>query len=111
MDREALLAHIRATHFESGDRNRAVADAHRIARFLTRNGARSVVGIGSAFDLDRPFSDQSDIDLVVEGLPARRFYAVSAQAAALTEFSLDLIAAEAATPTLLCVVNGHGTQL
>jgi len=111
MDRQALLAHIRATHFESGDRNRAVADAHRIARFLTRNGARSVVGIGSAFDLERPFSDRSDIDLVVEGLPARRFYAVSAQAAALTEFSLDLIAAEAATPTLLWVVNEHGTQL
>ena len=111
MDREALLAHIRATHFESGDRNRAVADARRIARFLERNGASSVVGIGSAFDLGRPFSHRSDIDLVVAGVPPRRFYSVSAQAAAMTEFSLDLIAAESATPALLRVASEHGTEL
>ena len=50
MDRDVLLAHIRATHFESGDRDRAEEDTRRIARFLKRSGARSVVGIGSAFD-------------------------------------------------------------
>ena len=53
MDRAGLLAHIRATHFESGDRDRAVADARRITRFLERSGARRVVGIGSAFDRTR----------------------------------------------------------
>ena len=39
------------------DRDRAVADGHRIARFLEHSGARSVVGIGSTFDPERPFSD------------------------------------------------------
>ena len=111
MDRAVLLAHIRATHFESGDRDRAVADARRIARFLEHSGARSVVGIGSAFDRMRPFSHGSDIDLVVDGLPPRRFFAVSAQAAAMTEFALDLTAAESATPALLRTAREHGTRL
>ena len=111
MDRAALLAHIRATHFESGDRDRAVADARRIARFLEQNGARGVVGIGSAFDLTRPFSHRSDIDLVVNGLPARRFFSVYAQAAAMTGYHLDLTAAETATPALLRTASEHGTRL
>ncbi len=111
MDREGLLAHIRATHFESGDRGRAVADARRIARFLERSGARGVIGIGSAFDPERPFSDRSDIDLVVDGLPARRFFSLSAQAAAMTRFHLDLPPAETATPALLRVATEHGTKL
>ena len=72
MDRDALLAHVRATHFESGDRERAVADARRIARFLKRSGARGVVGIGSAFDRTRPFAHRWDIDLVADGIPPRR---------------------------------------
>ena len=111
MDRDNLLAHIRATHFESGDRDRAVADAHRIARFLQQSGARNVIGIGSAFDPERPFSHRSDIDLVVDGLPARRFFSVSARAAAMTEFHLDLTAAESATPALLRAASEYGTKL
>ena len=50
MDRADLLAHLRATHLESGDRERARSDARRIARFPVGEGARRVVGIGSAFD-------------------------------------------------------------
>ena len=111
MDRDGLLAHIRATHFESGDRDRAVADARRIARFLEQSGARNVIGIGSAFDPERPFSRRSDIDMVVDGLPARRFFSVYAQAAAMTEFSLDLTTAESATRALLRTVRERGTQL
>ena len=34
MDRETLLKHIRVTHFESGDRELALADARRIASHL-----------------------------------------------------------------------------
>ena len=111
MDRAGLLAHIRATHFESGDRDRAVEDARRIARFLQRSGARRVVGIGSAFDRTRPFTHRSDIDLVADGIPPRRFYAVSAEAAAMTDFPLDLTAGETATPALLAVVREQGTEL
>ena len=75
MDRADLLAHLRATHFESGDRERARSDARRIARFLVGEGARRVVGIGSAFDARRSFTHRSDIDLVVEGIDAGEFSA------------------------------------
>ena len=58
MDRETLLNHIRATHFESGDRELALADARRIAAYLVEQGASRVVGIGSAFEPTRPSSTE-----------------------------------------------------
>ena len=111
MDRSALLDHLRATHFESGDRGLALSAARRIARFLKRNGARRVIGIGSTFDPWRPFTHRSDIDLVVEGIEPRRFYSVSARAAAMTDSRLDLIPAESATPALRRVVDESGAEL
>ena len=111
MDHSDLLRHIRATHFESGDRDLALSDARRIAGFLGRHGARKVVGIGSAFDARRPFTHRSDIDLVIEGIDPEAFYSVSARAAALTDFRLDLIPLESATPALLRVVGEQGVVL
>ena len=111
MDRADLLAHLRATHFESGDRERARTDARRIARFLAGEGARRVVGIGSAFDARRSFSRRSDIDLVVEGIDARKFFAVSARAAAMTGFRLDLTPLETASPALQRVARDEGVEL
>ncbi len=111
MDRADLLAHLRATHFESGDRALARSDARRIARFLAEQGARRVVGIGSTFDARRSFTDRSDIDLIVDGIDAREFYAVSARAAAMTEFRLDLTPLEAATPALKQVARDEGVEL
>lgn len=111
MDRETLLNHLRRTHFESGDRERALADARRIAAYLQVHGAVRVVGIGSAFEATRPFTDRSDIDLVVAGIEPRRFYAVSAAAAALTDFSLDLTPLETATAGLRETVEHDGVDL
>ncbi len=111
MDRRALLEHIRATHFESGDRGLAVSDARRIARFLSEHGARRIVGVGSAFDPTRPFTHRSDVDLVVEGIAPRRFYSLSARAAAMTAFALDLIPTESASPALLCELDQRGVDL
>ena len=111
MDRSSLLNHIRATHFESGDRKLALADAQRISAYLVKQGARRVVGIGSVFEPSRPFTDRSDIDLVVEGIEPGRFYSVSAGAAAMTDFRLDLTALEVATASLRRVVNETGVEL
>lgn len=111
MDRRGLLEHIRATRFESGNRDLAVSDAHRIACFLRRHGARRVVGVGSAFDPERPFTRRSDLDLVVEGIAPRRFYSLSACAAAMTDFGLDLIPAESATPSLQFEMDERGVEL
>ena len=110
MDRETLLRHIRATHFESGDRELALADARRVAAYLAEQGASRVVGIGSAFEPSRPFTDRSDIDLVVEGIEPARFFAVSAGAAAMTDFRLDLTPLEVATEALRRVVSESGRR-
>ena len=111
MDRAKLLRHLRALHFAAGDRDLAVADAGRIAAFLRRAGAQRVVGIGSAFDVQQPFTRRSDIDLVAWGLPANAFFAVSAKAAALTAFPLDLMPFESATPLLRQVAEERGVLL
>ena len=111
MDRETLLNHIRVTHFESGDRELALADARRIASYLFEQGARRVVGIGSAYEPARPFTDRSDIDLVVEGIEPGRFFSVSAGAAAMTDFRLDLTALEVATTALRRAVSEDGVEL
>lgn len=112
MKRSDLLDHLRRTHFESGDRRLALANAKRIAQFLRAGGGASrVVGIGSAFDRGRPFTHRSDIDIVASGIEPRRFYAVSAEAAALTRFRLDLSALETATPALRRVVDEQGGEL
>ena len=111
MHRDALLKHLRATHFESGDRELAVSNAKRIARFLRSSGANRVVGIGSAFDATRPFTHRSDIDLVVEGIAPALFYRLSARAAAMTQFHLDLTPLESATPALMRVVDETGVEL
>ena len=112
MKRNDLLDHLRRTHFESGDRDLALANAERIARFLrTSGGASRVVGIGSAFDRERPFTNRSDIDIAASGIEPRRFYAVFAEAASLTTFHLDLTALETATPAFRRAVDEQGVEL
>lgn len=111
MNRATLLQHLRATRFAPGDRGRALADAHRVADFLYASGARRVLGIGSAFEGTRMFTSRSDIDLVVEGVAPSEFYAVSARAANLTDFPLDLTPLECATAALHRVVNAEGVPL
>ena len=111
MDRRVFLEHVRRTHFASGDRETALADARRIARFLRHRGAGRVVGIGSAFVPDRRFTSRSDIDLVVEGLPPERFVRASAQAADMTAFELDVIPVESATDYIRQAIRDEGVDL
>ena len=111
MDRSVFLAHIRRTRFAPGNREKAQADAHRIADFLRVEGATRVVGIGSAFAPNRRFTKRSDIDLVVEGLPPRHFLRASARAADMTTFELDLTPAESATDYMRQAVDDEGVDL
>lgn len=111
MDRSVLLAHLRRTRFAPGDRDAAQADASRIANFLRAEGATRVVGIGSTFVATRRFTRRSDIDLVVEGLPPRRFFGASARAADMTAFKLDLTPLECATDYMRQSVADEGVDL
>ena len=76
-----------------------------------QHGARRVVGIGSVFAPSRRFTSRSDIDLAVEGLRPECFFRVSAQAAALTDFSLDLIPIETASATFRRIIREGGVEL
>jgi predicted nucleotidyltransferase len=69
------------------------------------------VGIGSAFVRDRRFTWRSDIDIAVAGLPAERFFGVSAEAAELTDFALDIIPIESATDAMRRTLLEDGVDL
>lgn len=111
MDREVMLAHLRRTRFAPGDRRRAVRDARAIADYLKEEFGARVIGIGSAFAEDRPSRQTSDIDLVVDGLPPEHFWRATARAAAMTDFPLDVIPLESATPAMHDLVRGEGVEL
>lgn len=98
-------------NFAPADRDRAQVDARAIAAYLKREYNVRVIGIGSAFGNGRPFRQSSDIDLVVEGLPAAQFYRASARAADMTQLALDIIPLESATALLLDWVRQEGVEL
>lgn len=111
VDRLVLLEHIRKTHFAPGDRQRAVSDARAIAEYLRAELGARVWGIGSAFDRNRRFTRDSDIDLVADGIPDRRFFEASARAARMTEFRLDLIPLDSANNLIRRRVREEGVAL
>ncbi|MFW6388093.1 MAG: nucleotidyltransferase family protein [bacterium] len=110
-ERSSLLAHLRKTRFSDAGRERALREARSVADYLKRTYGARVIGIGSAFARDRTFRSDSDIDLVVEGIPAEQFFAASARAADLTSFSLDLIPLESSTPRLRETMDTEGVPL
>ncbi|MGH7494616.1 MAG: nucleotidyltransferase family protein [bacterium] len=92
-------------------RQRALAAALNIARFLGEKFALTkVVGIGSTFDAER-FSQRSDIDLVVYDLPSRDYFFASAQIRFMTDFKVDLIPHESANELLKQRILEEGVHL
>ena len=111
MNRRVFLDHFRRTRLPPGRRARARSDAGRIAEFLREHGASRIVGVGSAFVPGRRFTWRSDIDIAVAGLPAERFFGVSAGAAELTDFALDIIPIESATVAMHQALLEDGVDL
>ena len=111
MDRDVLLDHVRRTRLPHGRRAQARSDARRVAEFLRQHGARRVVGFGSAFASDRRFTWRSDIDVAVVGLKPEDFFAVSAGAADMTDFALDIVPIESATEAMRHSLLEEGVEL
>ena len=82
-----------------------------IASFLKEHYSARVIGIGSLFEADRSFSPRSDIDLVVEGLPGNRFFAICGEVDRLTDFKVDIIPYEDASELVLETVKERGVEL
>ena len=89
----------------------AYADAQRLAQVLKEKyGCTRVVGIGSTFN-EKEFTEHSDIDLVAFGLPAQKYFSISAAIGRLTSFEVDLIPAEDARPLTRKLVEEEGVEL
>ena len=70
-----------------------------------------VYGIGSLFEPDRVFTSRSDIDLVAKGIPSEQFFTITAGAAALTSFDVDIIPLDDANELIKKRVSEHGVRL
>ncbi|MCE2558221.1 MAG: hypothetical protein J4F98_06275 [Acidobacteria bacterium] len=69
------------------------------------------MGFGSAFASDRRFTWRSDIDVAVVGLKPEDFFAVSAGAADMTDFALDIVPIESATEAMRHSLLEEGVEL
>ena len=111
MDRSELLAHLRRTRFAPGDRDKALADARRIAVHLKSEYGAEVFGVGSLFESPRPFTRKSDIDLVVKGVPPEQFIRVSADMDGMSQFEINLIPWETANKLMREITETGGVKL
>ncbi len=60
---------------------------------------------------DKDFTEHSDIDLVVFGLPKGKYFSISSEIGDLTTFEVDLIPAEGARPFTMQIVAEEGVEL
>ncbi|NUO81633.1 nucleotidyltransferase domain-containing protein [candidate division KSB1 bacterium] len=89
----------------------AFQEARKIAQFLREaHGCARVVGIGSAFS-QKDFTEHSDIDLVVYGLPKGKYFSICAEIRDFASFEVDVIPAEDARPLVLERVVQEGVEL
>ena len=93
-------------------RERLLARVRKAAELLkTHFGVRHVILFGSLAHRGW-FAADSDVDLVVEGLDADRYWQAWRQAEEIiADRSLDLIDIETASPSLLQSVQRHGVEL
>ena len=91
-------------------RERALAEAKRLAGILKKDhGCRAVYLIGSLARGE--FEEDSDIDLVVEGLDPARFFNVCGEITASSGFPVDLIPYEDANELVKDRVKSEGKVL
>jgi len=94
-----------------GRREEAWAAARDVATLLrVRFGAERVVAFGS---LVRPgfFSEGSDVDLAVSGVPAAAFFKAWATAGDVCPFELDLVDLRDCSPALRLLIEEEGIDL
>ena len=111
MDRSKVLSRLRSTRFAPGDREKALADAKRIADHLKKSYHAKVIGIGSLFESPREFRSTSDIDLLVIDLPPDRFFQACEVADAMSDFTVELIPWETANDLVRQIGEQGGVSL
>lgn len=92
----------------SKNKDRALLDAQRIAKFLADTYGCEVWGIGSLFEKDGLFRDDSDIDLVASRIPDSKYFHALALASEMTTLKLDLIPLEDANQLIAEIIYDEG---
>lgn len=109
--RYRTLEYLERRRHDEERKRAALADARSIAAFLVEECGAEVYGIGSLFEPDRAFGPRSDIDLVARGIPPERFFSITARAALLTQFDVDIIPLESANDLIKERVAEYGVRL
>ncbi len=109
--RYRILDHLERLAPAPGDKKRALAEARRIAAFLRETYGAETFGVGSLFLEGRPFTEMSDIDLVVKGIPGDKYFSILAEVEKLTTFSFDLVPYEDANGFLRRLADEEGVKL
>jgi len=111
VDKYRTIEYLESRRIDESAKRLALTDARRIAEYLNDQCNAVVFGIGSLFDPDRVFGPHSDIDLVVKGIPSERFFSITARAALLTNFDVDIIPLEEADELIKRRIDESGVQL
>lgn len=103
MSADRYVAHQRRLAAQEAERRRAISTSIRarlpaVVQALVALGARRVLVFGSVARGDA--TDESDLDLAVEGLPPAEYFEAMARAAAAAGRPVDLVRLEEARPTL-----------
>ncbi len=103
--------HAEAAALMAERKHLAMQDAKRIAQFLrSTHGCTKIIGIGSTFN-QKDFTEHSDIDLVVYGLPPGKYFTICGEVRELASCEVDLIPGEKARPLVLERVAEEGVEL
>ncbi len=90
---------------------KALDDASKIAGYLReKHGCGEIYLIGSILDMER-FSEKSDIDFVVKGLPKDRYFYLLAEIRDITSFAVDIIPYEDANELIRDTAENEGKRL
>lgn len=106
-----LLKHLKNRGPAAGDEDQARNAAVKIANHLKTKYDATLYGVGSLFLPGRTFTKKSDIDLVVKGLPASKFFSIVNEVNEMTEYEVDLIPWEDANEYLRSQAEEEGRQL
>jgi predicted nucleotidyltransferase len=109
--RYRILDHLDRLAPRPGNREAALADARRIADYLREKYGAEVYGVGSLFLEGRTFTEKSDIDLVVKGLPPGKFVSILTAVDEMTKFPVDIVPYEDANNLMRATADEEGIRL
>ena len=105
------VEYLKSRRSDESAKRAALSDAKKIADCLAEQCGAVVYGIGSLFEPDRVFGPRSDIDLVAQGIPPARFFSITARAASLSSFDVDIIPLEDANNLIKQRTAEYGVRL